>query len=98
MARSTRKESEVLDQAHVTMFSSAFGWMAVAWKGVSLTRISFGQSTPQQALAVLGASDHRMRGEVPNSHPCSGAARGGGGYGALAVGVVPRPPFAYPER
>ena len=57
MARSTRKESDVLDGAHVTIFSSAFGWMAVAWKGVSLTRISFGQSTPQQALAVLGASE-----------------------------------------
>ena len=60
MARSTRKESDVLDGAHVTIFSSAFGWMAVAWKGVSLTRISFGQPTPQAALSILGASEpHR---------------------------------------
>ena len=57
MRRSTGRDSDVADPDHVTIFSSALGWMAVSWRGASLTRISFGQTTPQRALAVLGASE-----------------------------------------
>ena len=60
MGRITGREPNVKDPAHVTIFSSAFGWMAVAWQGACLTRVSFGQPTPQAALSILGASEpHR---------------------------------------